>query len=218
MIPQPEFERYHAGSSEELMLSFGRNFDRQVLFIESFFEERNLLRRTVTSLARRLAECGIGSNIPDLPGCGDSLRDLRQIRLTDWRSAVANAGVWIEERSGRPPFVASLRAGAVLDDAAKAEGRWRFVPTGGDEITRHLRRAAQVGGNNLSFVGYDIGPDFQKELELARLTPAFGPMREFTEGRHRVPLWRRAEPGEDADLVKALALNLSAWIEECGKR
>ena len=198
MIPQPEFGRYQAGSGEELLLGFGHKFDRQVLFIESFFEERNLLRRTVVALARRLAESGIGSTIPDLPGCGDSLHDLHDIRLADWRNAVANAGARLKQRSGGPLYIASIRAGALLDDATNAAGRWRFVPTGGREIMRHLRRAAL--------------------LELSRPAQGTGPMHEYVEERRGVPLWRRAEPGEDADLVEAVALDLIAWIEKCGRR
>ncbi|MGE3745991.1 MAG: hypothetical protein AB7G25_09850 [Sphingomonadaceae bacterium] len=218
MIPQPEFGRYQAGSGEELLLGFGHKFDRQVLFIESFFEERNLLRRTVVALARRLAESGIGSTIPDLPGCGDSLRDLREIRLAEWQNAVANAGAWLRRHSGGPLYTASIRAGAVLDDATDAEGRWRFAPTGGGEIMRHLRRAAILGADKISFLGYDIGPELQDELELFRPAQATGPMHEYIGERHGVPLWRRAEPGEDADLVEALALDLIAWIEKCGRR
>ena len=83
---------------------------------------------------------------------------------------------------------------------------------------RHLRRAALLATDEISFLGYDIGPKLQDELELSRPAQGTGPMHEYVEERRGVPLWRRAEPGEDADLVEAVALDLIAWIEKCGRR
>jgi pimeloyl-ACP methyl ester carboxylesterase len=216
MIPVPEFGRYPTHSGDEFCFTFKTKNAPQVLFIEPFFEERNFLRRTVTMVAGHIAEHGIGSVIPDLPGCGESLRTLTDVRLADWRHAIADASAWLRQQSDRPIHIVAFRSGALLDDAADGDFWWRFAPADGADLLRLMRRAASLGDDK-SLSGYDIDPELLNELEQSRIAPPPGPLRECVVGQRGAPLWRRAEPAEDPQLTQALADDLLAWIGRCAQ-
>ena len=111
----------------EWMFVHGPADGPQVLVVPPLFEELNFTRATVVAMARGLAARGIGAWIIDLPGTGESVRAIDGVRLADWRDAVAAAAARIGS-----PHVASLRGGALIDDAAAGAvlvalraGRWR---------------------------------------------------------------------------------------------
>lgn len=211
--PALRFETYRTGSGSEMMLALGPRDGPQVLFLEAFLEERNFLRRTMILIARHLADAGIGSCLPDLPGTGDSLLSIAEIDLADWRRAAADAAHAIATETGRRPVVASIRTAALIDDAADAASWWRFAPAIGADLLRTMRHAERIGGP--PFAGYRITATMAAELE--RTLPAHppGPLREAESPAQGAPLWRRAEPTEDRALAAALAKDLAAWVASC---
>lgn len=217
MIPSPEVGSYPTRTGEEFFLRFFPNSDIQIIIIEPLFEERNFLRRTIVQLARALAIRGVGCLVPDLPACGESHWAISDIRLTDWRTGVADAAEWLRKESGQPPHVAALRGGALLDDAVNGASWWRFAPATGEELLRPLRRAARISGEQSGLAGYELDPDMIADLEHAAPRQPAGPMRIHAPAPADVetPLWRRAEPSEDAFLVNMLADDLSDWVRAC---
>ncbi len=209
---------YQSRRSEEHYLRFLPQSDIQVYFIEPFFEERNFLRRTLLELARALAQQGIGSFIPDLPGTGESELTLSDIYLSDWREAVTDTTQWLSDAAGQPPHIAALRGGALIDDAAVGASWWRFAPATGIDILRPMRRASLMTGEDATLAGYAIPTQMLAEIEQASPNAVDGPLHECRAQSAGAPLWRRAEPGEDRDLVTALAGDLVQWVRSCVPR
>jgi len=209
---------YQSRRGKEQYLRFLPQSDTQVYFIEPFFEERNFLRRTLLELARALAQQGIGSFIPDLPGTGESELALSDIYLSDWREAITDTSQWLSDAAGQPPHIAALRGGALLDDAAVGASWWRYAPAAGMEILRPMRRARLMTGEDAILAGYAISPRMIAELEQASPQVVAGPLHECRAQSKGAALWRRAEPGEDRDLVTALAGDLVQWVHSCAPR
>lgn len=209
---------YQSRRGEEHYLRFLPQSNIQVYFIEPFFEERNFLRRTLLELARALAQQGIGSFIPDLPGTGESELTLGDIYLSDWREAVTDTTQWLSDAAGQPPHIAALRGGALLDDAAVGASWWRFAPATGIDILRPMRRAGLMTGEDTTLAGYEISPRMLAEIEQASSQVVAGPLHECRAQSKGAALWRRAEPGEDSDLVTALADDLAQWVRSCAPR
>ena len=168
-------------------------------------------------VARALGECEIGVTICCLPGTGESLIDIADVSLADWRAEAGGAIATI-----KPTVIASLRGGALLDDRGRAKGWWRFAPETGARIVRDLCRAKLAGESGL-YAGHRLSDGFLTNLEAA--TPAaVAPLRiarlESDAGEADVklpgsPLWRRAEPGEDGLLAAAIAADLAKWTVTC---
>ena len=162
---------------------------------------------------RALDGLGIGSHLAELPGGGESLTDIADVRLEDWHAAI---------RGYAPGLTASFRGGALLDTAARI-GAWRFAPEIGERILRDLKRAALASADTTLLAGHNLSADFLRELEAA--TPGaharLRTVRLDSDPAHaeaRVPgspLWRRAEPGEDPALAAALAVDLAQWARAC---
>lgn len=99
MTSTPEVGFYPTRTGQEQFLRFFPKSDIQIIIIEPLFEERNFLRRTVVELARALANVEMGCFIPDLPGCGESGWEIGDIRLSDWRTAVTDAALWLAQET-----------------------------------------------------------------------------------------------------------------------
>lgn len=210
---------YQSRTGEEQCLRFLPESAIQVYFIEPFFEERNFLRRTVVEIARGLARQGIGSFIPDLPGTGESRAALKEIRLSDWRDTVFDSTQWIRDSWGRLPHIASFRGATLIDDAALGASWWRFAPATGTEILRPMRRAGLLTpGEDAVLAGYAIPPEMLAEIERASPGAVAGPLHECKAQYQGAALWRRAEPGEDPDLVTAITDDLAQWVRSCASR
>lgn len=191
-------------------LQSGLRDNLQLLVIEPLFEEANRCRRLIAQILRTLDAAGIDSAIAELPGTGESITDVADVRLADWRGALA---------SYRPRFVASFRGGALLDDASHAERIWRFAPESGARIVRDLRRTALSSGNDMLFAGHALTESFLADLEAGSLTGSAARTVRLASDPSEAdvkitgsPLWRRAEPGEDPALAAALADDLINWI------
>ncbi len=199
-------------SETSLSFRLGVKHSLQILLIEPFFEEANRCRRLIAQMMRALDDAGIGSTIATLPGAGESLSPVDQVRLADWRAALGTL---------RADCVASLRGGALIDDAASAACHWRFAPETGARLVRDLRRT-QLTGTSL-YAGNRLSDAFLADLEGAspaplprlrtiRLENDAGEADSKVDGS---PLWRRAEPGEDSALAQALAADLADWVKLC---
>jgi hypothetical protein len=199
------------------LVRHGINYDLQVIVFEPLFEEYNRTKRLLSEVSRRLNEMRLGVTFCELPGMGESLVDISEARLADWRAAAAAAITEIQ-----PTMIASIRGGSLLDDAGPAKGVWRFAPETGTRIVRDLRRTQLAGETDL-YAGHRLSDAFLADLESA--APA--QVRHLRIARLETdvmaadiklagaPLWRRAEPGEDATLATAIASDLVDWTRIC---
>jgi len=217
MTDDPETGCYPSRSGDEQYIRFYSKNDLQILFIEPFFEERNFLRHTVVEIARAISRQGIGSFIPDWPGTGESPLALADVSFGDWRNAVRDASRWVHGITGHLPHIAALRGGTLLDDAAIGASRWRFATATGAEILRPMRRAASLSGEEGTLAGYPISSQMIAEIEDAIPQAVVGAIHECPVLSQGAPLWRRAEPGEDHQLVAALADDLAQWVQACAQ-
>jgi hypothetical protein len=199
------------------LVRHGVNYDLQVLVFEPLFEEYNRTKRLFSEVSRRLNDMRLGVTLCELPGMGESLIDISKVRLADWRTAAAAAIAEIQ-----PTMIASIRGGSLLDDAGPAKGVWRFSPETGTRIVRDLRRTQLAGETDL-YAGHRLSSAFLEDLEgaapakvsslrIARLETDVMAADIKLPG---APLWRRAEPGEDATLSAAIASDLVDWTRIC---
>lgn len=194
-------------------LRFGESFERQVIVVEPLFEEANRCRKLIATIMRLLAMRQIGSALADLPGTGESLTDISSVKLGDWRGAV---------QAFNPTLIAAFRGGALLDGSASG-GVWRFSPESGARIVRDLKRASLTSSDATLYAGHALSDALLAEIEAA--TPP--PVRDVRTVRlasdaldadlklEGSPLWRRAEPGDDAKLAQALANDIAEWVGRC---
>ncbi len=193
----------------------GTGCARQILIIEPLFEEANRTRRMIAQMMRMLEAQGIGATIVDLPGTGESLTGVADVRLTDWAVAVGSAIA-----ATGASRIAAFRGGSLLGGGDVPT--WRFAPETGGRIVRDLRRV-RASGRSETYAGHVLTDAFLADLEAApipvpakvrtvRLSADAAPADAKVDG---APLWRRAEPGEDAALSKALAADLAQWIDRC---
>ena len=119
---------------DEYALIFDRQRPRRLLVIPPLFDEANKLRRQLAEVMRRLDHAGIDCFLPDLPGCNESPRPLREQTLQGWRHTATAAAEHF-----RATHVLAVRAGAII--APSSLPGWRYAPVGGASILRTLLRA-----------------------------------------------------------------------------
>ncbi|TXC68903.1 hypothetical protein FSZ31_08055 [Sphingorhabdus soli] len=203
-----------------------------VLFVLPLFEEANRLRRTVRLAMRALAEREVGSILPDLPGQNESLVPTHEATLSSWRTALADHVA----ANGRPILIASIRGGALIDDAAVA-AHWRFAPVRGASLLKTMMRTriagdreagrdtsmaeleAKAANEAVRLAGNILSPAMIAELREAEPV-AIAPCRSVPLGTGEDalpgrPLWLQAEPGEDAGLAAAIADDITTWMTSC---
>ncbi len=201
-------------------MRLGRPHAPAILFVPPLFEEMNRTRALIVAAMRRLAKGGQCCWLIDLSGTGESERDLAEVGWSDWRHDVTAAAAHVAAQS-KKPLIASLRGGALLDDAAEARGWWRFAPVDGSAVTRDLVRSGLAGG--VEWAGYAPSDALKAALEAAkpaqvktlrtvRLESDRGEADAKVDGPS---LWRRSEPGTSAELAEALAADLQRWSREC---
>ncbi|KQN06818.1 hypothetical protein [Sphingomonas sp. Leaf25] len=218
-------DRYDWAGGQEALWRFGPADGPVVALALPPFEEANRTRTFAVGLLRALAERGVGSMLPDLPGQGDSLIPTEAASLSDWRAAFAAACA----TSGRPVIAASIRGGALIDGEADVAGRWQLSPQPGARLVRELHRVAKAAGEADSgeAVAMLSGNRIARPLldALGAAVPAVThPVRVVRLGTDpapadlridAAPLWRRAEPGDDRVLAEELAEDLAAWSRAC---
>lgn len=197
------------------MLRLGPDHGPTVLAVPALFEEANRTRTLLVATLRLLADRGIGSALPDLPGQNDSLLPTRDARLPLWREALAAAAA----RLPSPVHMVAIRGGALLDADVDAASRWYLAPLTGEIQVRELDRLRRAGGGQ-DYAGNDLHPALLAALAAA--TPAtVGALRVVRmEGDPRpadrilpaAPPWRASEPRADPALAALLADDLAGWL------
>lgn len=216
------YERYKTARTQEWMMRVGDPRTPPILFVPPLFEELNRTRALIVATMRALAREGHCAWLPDLTGTSESLASLSEATWDEWRSDVRAASAHVAEAGGRAPLVASIRGGALLDDAAAGDCHWRFAPVSGASLARDLDRAALGGG--AEWAGYfDATPELRAALAAAeaaevihvrtvRLATDPGAADFKVEGPS---LWRRSEPGKSGDLAASLAKDIAEWRRRC---
>ena len=212
-------DRYRYSGGEERIQRVGSGHSTQVLILEPLFEEKNRTRRLIAQIMQLLDNRGIGTALPDLPGTGESFVNSDTLKFSDWLLSAQAA-----TQSLRPTAIISFRAGSLLDGVISAAPRWRFAPETGARAVRDLERMRLTAVNDPNlYGGHRLRPEFVEQLRAATLSSGFlcRTVRLETDAMkadHKVigtPLWRRAEPGEDAALAQALTNDLEHWIRTC---
>ncbi|GAA0300718.1 hypothetical protein GCM10009087_08160 [Sphingomonas oligophenolica] len=223
---------YDWPGGREAMLRFGPATGPVVIAAMPLFEEANHTRAFIVTILRALAERGVASALPDLPGTGESLIETEEISLNIWQKAFSCAAKALKGDHG-PPHGIAFRGGALFDSTAPLASRWHFAPVAGESLVRDMLRtrlAAGKAGDAIDPTGPVIelaGNRLSHVLlaELERATPSSAPplrvVRLDTDtlsADRRIagpPLWRRTEPGNDQALARQLADDIAAWIATC---
>ena len=203
----PRITHYDWPGGREAMLCFGPDGGPTVIAALPLFEEGNRTRAALVAVLRQLAERGIASALPDLPGTGESLLPTHEATLAGWRAAFAAAARTLPG----PVHVVAWRGGALVDTDAEVASRWHLSPLSGADTMRELRRMQAAAGGEL-FAGNRLSEVFVQELESDRLATDPRPADAHLPGR---PLWRAAEPGTDPALEAAVADDIAGWIATC---
>lgn len=226
MIDAPvQVARLEIGGREEYLRICGSGDGHAILLVPPFFGEHNRCRRLLADVMAELAALGRGSALPDLPGTGESLTPIARVTLDDWRAMVAQSAALLRAATGLPPLIASFRGGAILDDAADAAGRWRMTPVDGATTLRELGRAQRLTATTplpgAAFAGTPLDPGLSRPLGLAVPTGTAHVVRLAEDAKTadtRItgsPLWRRAEPGHDRQMARAMAVDIDRVAMTC---
>ena len=229
MTPPPAHLYYKFGGHEEYCLSFGdAGAARAVLFVPPLFDEMNRVRRMLVETMRALAERGVRTYLPDLPGCNESLADISAQTLTEWRSAIEAASVQF-----RATHVASLRGGTLIDHVADLP-MWRLAPVKGSSLLKTMLRTRiaadkesglsttmdvlmlQAHSGPLELSGYNLGSAMLESLENAAPVAVPDLYEAALTDVNVSALWLRAEPQDDPVMSAALAAELDRWSASCG--
>lgn len=220
------FGKYDSGLGREPVLRIGAGEgDPCLLILPPLFDEMHKLRRTLVLAMRALADRGIASILPDLPGLNESQTPLSQCQLADWQKAMRWAAGDLDAT-----HVASLRSACVLDEGLRELPRWRYAPVTGVRLITQMTRA-QMAGNKavgraaerldfddlgadavVSLVGYNLHGAMLSGLKSATVKPLRQNTDRLVETSLGPPLWLRAEPGESAELAHALADSWAKWM------
>jgi hypothetical protein len=226
-------QTYQTAQSTEFCLCFGEDSaEKRILFIPPLFDEMNRMRRVLVNAMRILAEKGIASALPDLPGCNESQIELRTQNLSSWRNAMRDAAA-----SFSITHIASMRGGALIDNICEDLPHWRLAPVKGDTLLKSMLRTRIAGDkeaglnttsdalimqaqtDDIELAGNILGPQMVADLaisipaELANLQ-----LRTIGDGPDMIAgkaLWLRAEPQDDADFAAAIAQDIAQWSSQC---
>ncbi|NML04563.1 hypothetical protein [Sphingomonas sp. G-3-2-10] len=130
---------YDWSGGREAMLRFGPDTGPVVVAALPLFEEANRTRAFVVTILRALAERGIASALPDLPGTGESIVPTSEMTLMRLHEAY-EAAVDTFDSQGRHCYGVSLRSGVLMDTLGLLYGRWYLAPQSGPELKRELTR------------------------------------------------------------------------------
>jgi hypothetical protein len=206
-----QIDRYKWPGGQEALLRFGET--PRVVLTLPLFEEYNRTRAFGVTLLHDLAARGIGGLLPDWPGTGESLIPTKAATLGAMRAAFAAI---IDGYDGL--FALSIRSGALIDADTSVRACWRFAPQTGADLIRELDRQTSVEGD---VAGNFVSIALREEIAAApqgrgRVVRLETDPRDADLKIAGTPLWRRAEPDNDAALVARLADDIAEWIDRCG--
>jgi len=223
-MPPLHFDTYDWSGGREAMLRLGPDAGPIVIAALPLFEEANRTRQFLVTILRELADHGIGSVLPDLPGTGESIVVTGEARLRDQRKAYTD----LSQRLGRNTYGISIRSGALFDTDAALAGRWQLSPQSGEDLLRELDRTRATSrsarANETEYAGNTLSREMLADLHDAKPYAGAGRLRVVRlESDPRdadvkyaaSPLWRRSEPDNDISLAQILAGDISNWIASC---
>jgi hypothetical protein len=177
----------------------------RLLIIPALLDEANKLRRFTVQTMRALADAGVASVLPDLPGCNESPAPLAAQTLAGWREAMRAAAAQFGVS-----HVLAIRGGALADPGTLPA--FHYAPVSGAAILRAMLRAAVMAereagrgatregllerglADGLVLAGHHLGAAMVAGLDAAQ-PPAATVIPQAALGGPA--LWLRAEPGED---------------------
>jgi hypothetical protein len=226
-------QTYQTAQSNEFCLCFGDSAaENRILIIPPLFDEMNRMRRVLISAMRILAENGIASALPDLPGCNESQLELRTQNLSSWRNEMRNTAAAFSIT-----HIASIRGGALIDGICEDLPHWRLAPVKGDSLLKSMLRTRIAGDkeaglnttsdalimqaqtDDIELAGNILGPQMIADLaisvpaELENLQ-----LRTLGDGPDMITgkaLWLRAEPQDDPEFAAAIAQDIAQWSSLC---
>lgn len=229
-----EFSSFPFRDHEEFCLLAGKDCEVQLLLIPPLFDEMNRMRQVLVDIMRRLAELGIGSVLPDLPGTNESVLPRDHASLSLWQESLQSC----QKSLGNINYIASFRGGCLIDGFASELPHWRLSPVDGHRLLRAMMRTRiasdkeagktstmsdltqQAASETLNLAGNDVNPDMFSALQaaqpvdlanvrLVRLKTDPKPAESQIAGS---ALWLRAEPESDSELAEAISKDIREWI------
>lgn len=225
---------YRFDGNDELCLTHGPENAPRLLFLPPLFDEANRVRHLIVECARALAELGVASVMPDLPGCNESLVPLENASLSLWQAAL----IACAEQLGPVSRTASIRGGTLIDGALGDLPRWRLAPVKGGQLLRTMLRTKiasdreagiasssealmeSARAQGIELAGNRLSPCMIRELDNT-LPSDGGAVRlvrfadDPLEADGRIagaPLWLRAEPAHDPAMAAAMAADIAGWM------
>lgn len=172
----------------------------QILWLPPFAEEAHCARRQMVAAARECSAQGVASVLVDPLGTGESEGDFADARLDVWIENVISAASWLRERSDAPLWLAGVRAGCLLADAAAAQLKpagllcWQPVFSGRAVIDAFLRlglasgwagdesrsagqilgglRDALARGESVDIAGFRLSAGLASDMQALELSPS----------------------------------------------
>ena len=208
---------------DEYALALDQDREHRILVLPALFDEGNKLRRFTVATMRRLAEAGIDTFLPDLPGCNESLAPLGEQTLRTWREAAQTAAGQFSAT-----HTLSIRGGALCEPTGLPAVR--YAPATGASILRALLRARVIAskeagteetrdallesgrGQGLELAGYPLGAQMVRDLENAEPGGGVALANIAQADVGGAGLWLRAEPDHDPDQAAALAARVAASL------
>lgn len=166
-----------------------------VLFVPPFAEEMNRTRRLMALAGRKLAEAGVCSLLPDLPGTGDSPLPFSEARWDKWHAALAACADYISGK-GLAVRLAGFRLGGLLAADAMTSGldaealylidpvedgrlhmrHWLRIRSAasleiGPRITLSYLQTQLDSGTSVEVAGYEMHPELVTAVSGIRLAP-----------------------------------------------
>ncbi|URW76782.1 hypothetical protein M9980_06180 [Sphingomonas donggukensis] len=233
-------DHYDWSGGREAMIRLGPDDGPVVIVALPLFEEANRTRTFAVTIMRALAQRGVASVLPDLPGTGESLVATEDATLLMMREA--HEGLVLHfDASGRQTYAVGLRSGALIDAFSLMFGRWHLSPQSGGDLLRELVRMknAEVGraerydvhtiigaeGDPIIIAGNRISSAMLADISGAspfdhaeiprRVLRMDSDARPADRKINGAPLWRRAEPDNDPALAETLADDIAAWVRSC---
>lgn len=219
-------DHYDWAGGREAMLRFGPQTGPVVIAALPLFEEANRTRAFMVTILRALADHGIGSVLPDLPGQGESLVIWQDVTLDCWRDAFASAA-----HAVKATHSTAFRSGALIAHDLPC---WALAPQSGGEFARETRRLKLAGlpmgtklpddwldADRLEIAGNVLSGSLLKALTAASPPPPARTVRLEADARPADrklagrALWRSAEPDNDPLLAQTLADDIAQWVRAC---
>ena len=214
----PDLWHANNGDPAEYLLRSEIDGPRQLLIIPALFDEANKLRHFTVDTMRRLAEHGVATLLPDLPGMNESRSALDKQTLGGWGKLVSALAA-----TERVDAVLAFRGGALLapaglrclalapvTGASQLRGMLRARVLADRENGRHSTRESllEIGEERgLDLAGHAISAQMVRDLQSAELPPNVEAIAQSELGGPG--LWLRAEPEHDPAQAERLALYLA---------